>query len=614
MGFEIFEKNMLAYRDRYGLILSGNKEDTSSLEVGIEIIEGKKILYVNLGEEFYQLDSLYDSQELLSMWIKGFANLSFASKLLMFGLGNGMFVRKFLEEIPDTLGIVIYEPSSIMFRQIMENFDISDIILDPRVTIFIEGIKTTEYERHLIEELNEEDIPICMISTYPNYPNIFKEEYSHNQAQIRYVMVMVASEVKFQKMMAGVFYRNTMANIPFITKSKSLLDLKNRLPQELSAIIVGTGPSLDKNIEFLNKAKGKALIIAVDSSLPSLLKRNIIPDMFVTVDASKDSGHFVDERVREIPLVGNLVIKPEILNTHKSVCFFIDNSNNHIAEKIQSFNKDLVALESGGSVAHSAYSLAKWLGCKNIILVGQDLAYLDGKSHAATSVRGIAKNDLNGQERIMVPSVYGGTVETSSNMYLYLQWFIRVIKEEQDITVIDATEGGARIEGTILMTLEEAISKCCNKQIDLKGIFCEVENYLSIQEQEDFVKEIQQLPYRLKDLDSLIRKGMRTYEKITELIYQNKYHSQEMLRLFKSVSVVTSALENSAEMIYVNWVMTGIINNEADNIIEDIYVINKSEKDDLIQTVETAVRYLKALQKAINFVVDDIPIHLLKNL
>jgi len=54
--------------------------------------------------------------------------------------------------------------------------------------------------------------------------------------------------------------------------------------KDVPIIIVSTGPSLDKNIDLLKEAKGRALIISAGSALRPLLMRNIKPDFFAIID------------------------------------------------------------------------------------------------------------------------------------------------------------------------------------------------------------------------------------------------------------------------------------------------------------------------------------------
>ena len=82
---------------------------------------------------------------------------------------------------------------------------------------------------------------------------------------------------------------------------------------DITGIVVAAGPSLNKNIKELKRAKGKAFIIAVDTALKPLLREGIIPDMFFIVDAMKPLDLVDMNGVEQIPMVTTLNATPEIL-------------------------------------------------------------------------------------------------------------------------------------------------------------------------------------------------------------------------------------------------------------------------------------------------------------
>ena len=98
--------------------------------------------------------------------------------------------------------------------------------------------------------------------------------------------------------------------MPFI-KSKSIMDFNRLCPKDIPAFVVASGPSLNKNIEELKRAKGKSLIVAVDSAIPTLLRNDIVPDLFVTLDSKKDIRHTDDERSHTIPCFCELESKAD---------------------------------------------------------------------------------------------------------------------------------------------------------------------------------------------------------------------------------------------------------------------------------------------------------------
>lgn len=602
MNVEIYEKNKQVLLEYYFVQIEDEYEDTDPVLADVAEVEGRKILYVNKEDEIYHMDSMYDSEQLLSIWMKGFTHKVFNSKFIVFGLGNGMYVRKFLQEVPATNGVLIYEPSMAIFRKVMEEFDITDLLMDRRVMLFLPVTELVRYDNFLDHYLTVVDITGCLSYSYPNYRKLFQKEYEMNRSQIENAMVTEGSEAYLLFREGYHFYDSIFANMKKFIHGKSLWDFKRKFPKDTPIIIVSAGPSLDKNIDLLRKAKGKSLIIAVDTALRPMLKKDIIPDMFVSVDVRKHLGHFEDIRTREIPSIGIMTSRAEIINRHNAIQFFVADTSTHINNTLRDMNKKLVGIDAGGTVSQVAYAVAKWLGTSTIILVGQDLAYTNGQSHSSTTVRGESKVDLNGAERIPVPDVDGGTVLTSRNMFLYLQWYNRKLKDAKGITIIDATEGGAKIEGTEIMTLEAAIAENCTQEVNWEKIFSGIEDHLTMEQQIKFQGEIDQLSAYFLKLIPSVEKGIRNYEKMLELIYKNKYHGKEMGRLFGNITEISDILNESGEMIYVQLNMKV----EEQDLIKDIYQTKEDEKEELIEAVGRGLSYFHIIKDKLNYVAKDL--------
>lgn len=81
-------------------------------------------------------------------------------------------------------------------------------------------------------------------------------------------------------------------------------------------------------------------------------------------------------------------------------------------------------------------------------------------------------------------------VETRGDFYVYLVWFNQAVKEaEGRMEVINATEGGARIEGTKVMTFQEAVDAYCTTEYDIEAIF-DAEDYIFPQDKLEEVYSI----------------------------------------------------------------------------------------------------------------------------
>ncbi len=261
---------------------------------------------------------------------------------------------------------------------------------------------------------------------------------------------------------------NNIQNLPHVIKNpgfKQLLEKYKSIYKGKPAIIIASGPSLDKNIHLLKEAEGKALLLACDGSMESLKKHNIIPDavgsverIMLTYEAFYKDKEFPDDTV----LVAPAVVRPEIFKTFKTKTLGLFK-NEPIGQYFNKMALDKGVVFSGASVAHQLMGIAVALEADPIILVGQDLAYSkEGVSHVnEAAVK--EKVDVS-KVNLYVKDIYGDEIPTTFVWKQFKQIYEEFIRA-MNINVIDATEGGAYIEGTKIMTLREVIDTYCTESL-----------------------------------------------------------------------------------------------------------------------------------------------------
>ncbi|EIT2865416.1 motility associated factor glycosyltransferase family protein, partial [Campylobacter jejuni] len=234
---------------------------------------------------------------------------------------------------------------------------------------------------------------------------------------------------------------------------KELLSKRKNLSD--TAIIVSTGPSLTKQLPLLKKYASKATIFCADSSYPILAKHGIKPDYVCMLERSEFTAEFFNhdfgEFDKDILFVCAGVVHPKAIE-------YLKGRNLVITQKVLAFPyyinlKDFSYAAVGFSVAHTLSYLATYLSHKNIIFIGQDLAYAgNGNSHP-DDYQNSATYESQTYEHILT-TAYGGNgkVETHSIWLLFKNWFENEMipnTRKMGITTYNCTEGGARIEGTI---------------------------------------------------------------------------------------------------------------------------------------------------------------------
>ncbi|EAL2583544.1 DUF115 domain-containing protein, partial [Campylobacter jejuni] len=243
-----------------------------------------------------------------------------------------------------------------------------------------------------------------------------------------------------------------------------------------TAIIVSTGPSLTKQLPLLKKYASKATIFCADSSYPILAKHGIKPDYVCMLERSEFTAEFFNhdfgEFDKDIVFVCAGVVHPKTIE-------YLKGRNLVITQKVLAFPyyinlKDFSYAAVGFSVAHMLAYLATYLSHKNIIFIGQDLAYAENGNSHPDDYQNSANYENQMYEHILT-TAYGGNgkVETHSIWLLFKNWFENEMipnTRKMGITTYNCTEGGARIEGTIekpfLWACENLLDKDLNKPFE----------------------------------------------------------------------------------------------------------------------------------------------------
>lgn len=428
--------------------------------------EEVKAIQVELKDDRkYRLTSFYYPTLAAEQWVEQCDLTSINKVIAVFGLGNGTYIRELIKNIESQEWILIYEPSIEIFKHVLENYDITDIISSPKISLTIENINDNEIRAMLQSTVHWANLYSQRRYCHPQYDKIFEESYLKFLKEIKDNNDKCIILRNTESLFGRVNIKNTFKNMKYLKECNVISEFIDVFPDDVPAIIVSAGPSLDKNIEELKRVNKRAIIFAVDRSLSFLQKHDIEPDYIVTVDPLKPLEYFGDGRVIRTPLFTEVYSNKEILDVHQGRKIFY-NALSYVNTILEKIGKPIMNLSIGTSVATATFSICLKLGFKKIILVGQDLAYSDdGISHAGS----LDEIEIT-KEDIWVEGIHGNKVRTRYDWYDFLRWFGDSIIANKDIEVIDATEGGAKIKGTKIMSLRDAIDGYCKAEVDCNSI------------------------------------------------------------------------------------------------------------------------------------------------
>lgn len=233
-------------------------------------------------------------------------------------------------------------------------------------------------------------------------------------------------------------------------------------------VIVGAGPSLDKNIDQLHDMRGQTLIIAVDAALDTLLDHGIKPDIVATIERSEKTLKFYrnHDELDDIVLLAPHMIMSDILERFKHRIATGRQEDDFVREFTAAIGRE--SLDIGFNAAHLPFAFARHLGCSPIVFTGVDLAYTGGKTHTDNVAHNIeGTNQYLKKDNIVHVKGQNGEVLETLNYFMYAKrMFESYMLNNPELRYINATEGGVNIVGAENMTLMQVIELTKNQKVE----------------------------------------------------------------------------------------------------------------------------------------------------
>ncbi|ENC9255937.1 motility associated factor glycosyltransferase family protein [Campylobacter coli] len=359
-----------------------------------------------------------------------------------------------------------------------------------------------------------------------------------------------------------------------------------------TAIIVSTGPSLTKQLPLLKKYASKATIFCADSSYPILAKHDIKPDYVCMLERDEIVAECFNNDFGEFDKDIVFIVKSV---THPHTIKYLQKNNRAFilvstyASFIQYLKLDYFGyFNMGFSVAHMNFLLTIHLKYKNIILIGQDLAYAkDGQTHSQGFIHANLHNgDYERDLDKFSTTAYGGNgkVQSSEIWTLFRHNFekdIVNIKMNYHITTYNCTEGGARIEGTIEKPFLWACENLLDK--DLNKPFEKLEP-LSLNKQNEFLLKAYYKVYQsIKHCRDFNDNFIKVYDKIKNSFMslqnsqKNEIFIQEIIQdIDKTKTQIDELYNTQKDLIQI----LGPLLTQFELNLARIYVLNPKTKED----------------------------------
>ncbi|EIQ2363296.1 motility associated factor glycosyltransferase family protein, partial [Campylobacter jejuni] len=383
--------------------------------------------------------------------------------ICIYGIGNALLIKNLAKHYKH---LFVFESEIELFILALSTIDLSEELCSGK--IYLVDIKEERVDIQLLILFDMKDM-FEYLSLYEMFVNnsFYKQfcektwcetdEFCKKNIEIVIRDSGLNSNLSFQS------YFHFLQNIPSMLESipfqRILSERKNKFD---NTIVVSAGPSLAKQLPLLKAYQDKAVIFCADGALSILEKEGIIPDYVTNLDCRDLAVKFFQnkENLKQSIIALECATHPNVVHSLKAENCMIVLRNKALYQR---FNlNDFGYIDTGTHVSHFSYTLALALGFKNIIMIGQDLAFdKEGNSHS----KGFSYGEQFSGEKT-VPTLKTQAYAGKGEVLTHVAWNDYRIKLEylfacndQKAKFYNATEGGARIN----FTEELSFKECCEK-------------------------------------------------------------------------------------------------------------------------------------------------------
>ncbi|EKC3813071.1 motility associated factor glycosyltransferase family protein, partial [Campylobacter coli] len=579
---ELFNKNIEALSNI--LLKESLKEIKSSkfelilgkdnLDINLKDTSDNTFLYENVIDELNSMLNTYNDKYLLY------------PVLYFYGFGNGILFKALLQN-KNHQHIVVFEKDIEIIWIMFHILDFSNELQSARLMV----LQTSSLDIEFFSNF-------CSSKPFFQFSRIyFLELMSHYYERFHEDILGLNKKLAENFKNSIVFHGNDpldalqgieqfVYNLPQMITHPSYKELlSKRKGISDTAIIVSTGPSLTKQLPLLKKYASKATIFCADSSYPILAKHGIKPDYVCMLERTEITAEFFNHDFGEfdngICFIIKSIVHPNAINylTKKTDNFTIVST---YASFIQYLKLDYFGyFNMGFSVAHMACYLSLHLNHKNIIFIGQDLAYAENGNSHPDDYQNSANYESQTYEHILTEA-YGGKekIKTHHVWLMFkrnLEQDVQKIQKYLDTKVYNCTEGGARIKGTIekpfLWACENLLDKDLNKPFEkLEPLSLNKQNEFLLKAYYKVCKSIE----HCRDFSKILSND---FEKI-QSVYLSLNEKEEYLNLaIEKIDEFKNKLEDIKQMQDLYEILSPLLTQFELNLAR-IYVLNPKTKED----------------------------------
>ncbi|CAM4389815.1 DUF115 domain-containing protein [Paenibacillus alkaliterrae] len=391
--------------------------------------------------------SKYDPIKEAQDWVRNALKLADSGKpLIIIGLAAGYHIEA-LSRVANDAIITVLEFNSQYYNWFKNSPFYNRIEKLPNIELYDIAALTDNKRESIFANLRSNNILI-----YKQALDIFPEEYTEAKEYLSSIQIQKKSFLNQSESMERNFDKNITLDDPGIKDWKNYYENKPML-------LISAGPSLDKQLPLLKEIKddGKVILGSVGTAVKPLIRHGITPDFVMITDPNEGTLPQLQKvDLTSTPLFYLSTAYNETIVLHGGARYVVLQDGYDKAEYMAALRKEPL-IKTGGSVSTTLLDLMIYLGASTVGLVGQDLAFTNGLSHAS----GTPFQRLTQQEPGLVEVLDYYQVKqiaSSKNLVIYKKWLERYAEHAAHLNLYNCTEGGAFIKNWQHLSLKEFYS------------------------------------------------------------------------------------------------------------------------------------------------------------
>lgn len=424
------------------------------------------------------------------------------------GIGFGYLFKEFCDRAKGK--VILFESNIEILKTTLEKIDLSKELSQPNVYI------ASDYEELYLgfSRLYEykTDISFSILNSYRNIYWVYAQEILD---QIRTINGIFCTDYNGLRDKCFSHIAAIMDNFMSIFDTKPLYEFKN-IYEGKTALIVSAGPTLDFNIETIKTNRDKFVIFCVGTAAKALIKNGIIPDFLNIVENADCSGQLNGLDLSSVNMILDISAHSSFYKIKSNDKYIFPQSTSPWSYYWSYLTElDISPYSTKGTVSYQALSSAKMLGFKKLILVGQDLAFVNNSCYSKSSsysnlifevnpetgkpqfivddydgyLKSIAPEGMDykdpeclkmAEKKIkylnetinFVKGISGEMLPTEAGYSLFIEYFKDFASQNKDMELINTSLIGAQIDGFINISLQESLENVNPfEKVTLEGSF-----------------------------------------------------------------------------------------------------------------------------------------------